>query len=768
MPALDGVRVLELAEGVAAAFAGRLLAQYGAAVTKVEPRGGDPARHACVAAPVEPGDTSSLHRFLNLGKTIVAFDDRPGAGRGFDVVLTDWADERLRGTGLAREEAVRPAVVQLLPFGASGPYAGWRTTSLVSFAMGGQMSLTGEPHEPPKKTYGYQPEYQLGLHGFAATAAALLREGVPAWVEVSGMEAQASALQQHGPIAYQHRLAIPRLGNVTAPTWGMFEAAGGYVSFVALPGNYPTVARLLGLSPEEAEHLLAVDGDVPVHADALEATVRAWCFGHTPVDAHRVAGETGAPVAAVLTVPQLFEWPGLVEKGFWERVDGAIFPGAGARFQAGPGAAPPPSPAPRQGVLPLEGVRVLDLSLVWSAPYAGALLAEAGADVIKIEGPATFDVARILAPVTADERAARYSPYFKQHNRGKRSLAVDLKAPEGRDLFLRLVRESDVVLENYRAGVLERLGLGWDVLHATNRQLVACSMPGFGSTGSEAARAAYGPIVEAMSGLASLGGVEGGPPLASGVSYGDPLAGTVAAGVIMLGLIQRKRTGEGVRIELAQRDNMLSMIGEVFVEYSRSGRLPPRLGNRHPEWAPQGCYPALPRDQATAPPILGSNEPMLDRWLALSVTSDAEWAALSGVIGRDDLAGDPGLATATGRRERHDAIDAAIAAWSSTLAPEDAAARLQAAGVPAGPVLHPTDLHTDPHMAVRGFLGTLVHPSMGAHTMSAPLWRFADAPAAWHRRAAPLLGEHTDEVLGEVLGMTAGEVEALRERGVVG
>lgn len=580
------------------------------------------------------------------------------------------------------------------------------------------------------------------------------------------MEAQASALQHHGPVAYQHGLAVPRLGNVTAPTWGMFEADGGYVSFVALPGNYPAVAKLLGLTPEEAEYLLAVDGDIAIHADDLEATVRAWCYAHSPIDAHQIAGETGAPVAAVLTLPQLFEWPGLVEKGFWQRIAGAVHPGAAARFEPAPSSsALPPAPRGDRG-LPLEGVRVLDLSLVWSAPYAGALLAEAGADVIKVEGTSTFDVARILAPVTPEERAARYSPYFKQHNRGKRSLAIDLKSPEGREVFLRLVRESDVLLENYRAGVLERLGLGWDVLRGANPRLVACSMPGFGSNGSEAARAAYGPIVEAMSGLASLGGVGGGSPLASGVSYGDPLAGTMAAGVIMLGLLQRDRTGEGVRIELAQRDNMLSMIGEVFVEYSRSGRLPARLGNRHPVWAPQGCYPSLPRDSEQAPPIFGSNDPMLDRWLAISVTSGEEWLALCGVIGRADLAGDPTLSGATARWARHDEIDEAIEAWSSHLDPGEAAAALQAVGVPAGPVLHPADLRGDPHLAARGFFGTVTHPTMGEHRMSAPLWRFEDPPV-WHRRAAPLLGEHTDEVLVGVVGMLPAEVERLRARGVV-
>ena len=396
--------------------------------------------------------------------------------------------------------------------------------------------------------------------------------------------------------------------------------------------------------------------------------------------------------------------------------------------------------------LPLAGIRVLDLTMMWAGPFTTKLLAEMGAEVLKIESPRAWDNIRTLIPQPGVEDPWNSSYYFNEYNRDKKSVTLDLAQARGRQLFLDLVPTADVVIENYRADVLDKLGLGYDVLRKQSPSIILVSMAGFGKTGADRDSVGFGPIIEQLGGLASLTGYGDGIPMKTGISYGDPVGGIGAAGAVALALIQRQRTGKGCVIDLAQREGMAAMIGEAYVAASLRGEDPVHHGNRSPRWAPQGVYRAAG----------------IDQWLAVSCTSDAEWATLASIIGRDDLSG---LDLAV-RRARHDELDAAIEAWSSAQAPQAAMVRLQESGVPAGRVLDTVAVHDDPQLNHRGFWVRLPHPRTATFRQHGVVWRLAEANPHL-RRHAPLFGEHTREVLSELLGLGEAEFAELAAAGII-
>jgi crotonobetainyl-CoA:carnitine CoA-transferase CaiB-like acyl-CoA transferase len=396
---------------------------------------------------------------------------------------------------------------------------------------------------------------------------------------------------------------------------------------------------------------------------------------------------------------------------------------------------------------PLEGVRVADLTMMWAGPYATKLLAEMGAEVIKIESPRAWDNIRTLVdqPGVADPWNSAF--YFNEYNRDKKSVILDLADARGHDVFLRLVAGCDVVVENYRADVLDKLGLGYDVLRAVRPDVILVSMAAFGKTGADRDLVGFGPVIEMMSGLVSLTGYDGGEePFKTGISYGDPLGGLQAAAAVAMALLQRHRTGQGTYIDLAQREGAAVMAGEAFVRASLQGETqPPHLGNRSERWAPQGAYQCLGDQQ----------------WIVIAVTSDEEWQATCAVVGRPDLAG-LGLDE---RRRDHDELDQVLAAWAREQDPQDAMEALQDAGVPAGRVLDTSDVHDDLQLIRRGFWVYLPHPQMIRYKQANISWRLVECNPHLLRHS-PLFGEHTREVLTAVAGLTDADVDALYAAGV--
>jgi crotonobetainyl-CoA:carnitine CoA-transferase CaiB-like acyl-CoA transferase len=396
---------------------------------------------------------------------------------------------------------------------------------------------------------------------------------------------------------------------------------------------------------------------------------------------------------------------------------------------------------------PLDGIRVADFTMMWAGPAATRMLAEMGAEVIKIESPRAWDNIRTLLPQPYVPDPWNSAFYFNEYNRDKKSLVLDLNDARGHDAVLKVVATCDVVVENYRADVLDKLGLGYEVLRGVRPDIILVSMAAFGKTGIDRDYVGFGPVIEMMSGLASLSGYRtSDEPYKTGLSYGDPVGGAHAAAAVALALINRRRTGKGTHVDLAQREGASILAGEAFVAASLRGVTTPTLrGNRSDRWAPQGAYPCLGDD----------------KWIVVSVVTDEQWRACCAIVGRADLAG----LTLDERQRRHDELDGVLAGWTRTQDPQDAMEELQAVGVPAGRVLDVSDILDDRHLTRRHFWVYLPNPKMIRYKQGAPIWRLVEAGAVMERHA-PLFGEHTREILTSLAGLSNDEVDDLYEAGV--
>ncbi len=399
---------------------------------------------------------------------------------------------------------------------------------------------------------------------------------------------------------------------------------------------------------------------------------------------------------------------------------------------------------------PLAGIRVVDLTMVWAGPFGTRLLGDYGAEVIKVESPRAWDLLRSLGMIPRDvPRWYNQSAYFNHNNRGKYGVALDLSSERGREILLQLCAVSDVIVENFRTDVMDKLGLDYEAVRAANPRIIYISMPGHGKTGPERDYVAYGSNVEQLAGLVSLSGYEGGEPLKTGFSYGDPMAGTALVAAVAMAVRQRNRTGEGCQIDLAQRENLGMFVGEYLVDYSMNREPRPPIGNRHAHFAPHNVYRCAGED----------------RWVAIACETDEHFAALCDVIGRPDLVADPRYATLPARKQNERDLDPLIEAWTIARGHHEGMHLLQRAGVPAGAALTIPELMADPQLRERGAWTAQTHPDAGTWEVEAPPWRLSRTPA--HARLpAPSFAEHNDYVFGTLLGMSQEQIEELAASGI--
>ena len=375
---------------------------------------------------------------------------------------------------------------------------------------------------------------------------------------------------------------------------------------------------------------------------------------------------------------------------------------------------------------PLAGIRVLDLTRVLAGPFCTMMLGEQGAEIIKIETPNGGDDARHIGPFI-DGR----SGYFMSINRGKKSIALDLKAAEDRAHFERLLETADVLVENYRGGTMEKLGFGWAALHARYPRLIYCAITGFGHTGPYAARPAYDMIVQAMGGVMSVTGYPGEPPARVGVSVGDLAAGLYGAGAIQGALFHRERTGETQKLDISMLDCQVTLLENAIAQTHVRGAPPGPIGARHPAIAPFGMFRAR------------------DGYLAIAAGNDALFATLCTALGLDALHGDPRFATNPARMEH---VDALTDAMNAALAGADRAdwfARLEAAGIPCGPINTVADVMADPQVAARNMIVHIDDEAGPFPTPGNPV-KSSIFPDPATRPAAPRLDQHRAEILGQL------------------
>jgi benzylsuccinate CoA-transferase BbsF subunit len=394
----------------------------------------------------------------------------------------------------------------------------------------------------------------------------------------------------------------------------------------------------------------------------------------------------------------------------------------------------------------LQHIRVLDFTWAAAGPYAAELLGFMGAEILKVESHQRLDLARRgfyqSAPLDA-------STDFNDLNLNKRSVCLNLAKPEGVALAKRLVAHCDVLVENFRPGVMQRLGLDYTTLSRINPGLIMASASANGSTGPESAYGGYAGIFNALSGVGHLTGYADGPPTEMRISM-DLRVGMTLAFAILAALFARRRTGTGQHIDLSAREAITCLIGHTLLSYTMNRQSPTRQGNQQATMAPHGCY----RCQGD------------DRWVTIAVGSETEWRALCQATGHPEWQDDPRFADAHCRVCHQQALDTLLTAWTQQYTPMEVTACLQQAGVAAFPSMDSAMLVTTEHLQTRGTFITVTHPQLGSQTVLGPPWRSPGVPRQ-PDRSAPLLGEHTAVVLHELLGLDEAEIRRLTEAGVL-
>jgi crotonobetainyl-CoA:carnitine CoA-transferase CaiB-like acyl-CoA transferase len=422
--------------------------------------------------------------------------------------------------------------------------------------------------------------------------------------------------------------------------------------------------------------------------------------------------------------------------------------------------------------LPLEGIRVLDFTVVWAGPYATMMLADYGAEVIRVESLQHFPSttrglvprppAALLANAThllagypnwePGERPWNRHPMFNFHARHKLSMTVDLTRPEGHEIARRLVTLSDVIVENNSLGVMARLGLDYDTVRGWKPDIIYVAMPSFGCTGPYRTFQGFGSNVEALCGLTAIRGYADLDLRASTpVYYMDAASGAGAAFAVLCALHYRQRTGQGQFIDFAQAENMLPHIGEFFMDAAMNGRDAVPMGNHHPSMAPHNCYPCQGEDA----------------WLVVAVATDAEWQRLCHALGEPAWARQEKFAILHGRLQHQEELDRHLAAWTTTQEARTAMEHLQAHGVAAGMIFSEPEAYTDPHLNARGFFEAVTHCECGMHRYPGMLWKMSKTPGSI-RSAACCLGEHNNYVYHDLLGLSDAEIARLRAAGHIG
>ena len=811
---LHGIRVLEVATGIAGPFAGRLLADHGAEVVKLEPPGGDPSRTEGAVPGPRPEGTGSLFASLSTDKRSVLVDGpRDPVLRelltGADVLLHSWPEAVLEDAGLGLEErrALQPGLVtvSVTAFGQVGPYSTWSGSDIVAYAMGGPMHATGEPAREPMKLAGHVVEYLCGAGAAFATLAAVAtveRGGGPVDVDISTFETQASSIDRRSVLLLSHQftgaIGYREGGNrMSAIPAGVFPAQDGYVQVVFAPNWMPRVGEMLG--DEELDAILHSGNwvDHPDLPEILNAALLGWTLTRTRAECMEQAQQHRLAVMPLNSPTEVLDEPHFAARRSFVEVphpDGGTFRVPGPSFRMDgverPCAPPPvldqhgvavraggwrtrarsapPAVAAGPGRLPLDGIRVIDLTVVWAGPYCTMHLGDLGADVVRVDNAHLFPTAtrgavpRPAGPASElgqvwgafpdgdpGRRPWNRAGGFVCHARGKRSLTLDLRRPLGLETMLELVERSDVLVENNSAKVMERLGLGWDVLSARNRRLVEVRMPLLGLSGPYRDHIGFGAHIEALIGLTTLRGYLDSDPSTNDPTYHmDPTSGTVAAFAVLAALRRREATGTGALIELAQAESLLHFLGEYFVDASRGHDEWSALGNRHPHRAPQGVYPC-----SGGGPLgghLGGRRPRV-----------AGPGAGDGIAAVGDRARARRRGRAPGPPRRDRPPPRRLDRRRSTAGTSPAGARPRACE--AGPVLDEADLLADPHLRERGFFVRTGSEELGEWDFAGHLWRW-DGP---ERRVGPVnqLGHDNEDILRDVLGWDDDRIEALRADG---
>lgn len=771
-----GLKVCELSSGIAAAYCGKMLADAGADVVKVEPLGGDPMRGWRARPDASAG---ALFDYVAAGKLSVIGDENSAEVSDLiaaaDVIVTDLSGDQTL-TEIAQATSPSAVVIAITPFGTNGPYVDQdlQVNEFILQALCGSIGGRGWPGSEPMQAGGRLGEWFAGAYAavvVAASVRAARRTGSGQVIDLSVFESMA--------------IVMGSLGAVSASVLGDDQTMGR--RSLELPSIVPTVDGLVGFCTITAQQFqdflvlierpdLLDDADLASmpgrikRRDEFLSMVHGWAADKTTDEIIDLATAFRIPVTPIATPKTILSIDHFVDRGvFVESEDGAVSPRVPYLSPDLPVRGPAPSPAlgadngrvawhptdtptvQQSGELPLAGLRVADFTAFWAGPLATQVLAALGADVIKVEGVRRPDGMRFAGgrpPSWA--QWWEWGPVFLCTNTNKRDVVLELGTPQGRRAALDLIAISDLVVENFSPRVMGNFDLEWDVVHAVNPRATMIRMPAFGLDGPWRDRVGFAQTMEQASGMAWMTGAADGPPLIPrGVC--DPLAGLHAAFAAVAALEIADRTGHGLHVESTMVEAALNVAAEAVLEYSRNGIEMRRDGNRGPGASPQGVFPCVGYDE----------------WVALAVLDDDTWPAFAAMIGQPGLTTDPALRDEAGRRRRADEIDKLIADWTTTRSADEVVALAREHRIGAAAVRPSSSILSDEHLTARGFWEVVDHPVVGSFKTTGLPFTMAGRARRWITTPAPVYGQHTHEVLTDLLGRSEGDLATLEEVGAI-
>jgi crotonobetainyl-CoA:carnitine CoA-transferase CaiB-like acyl-CoA transferase len=814
---LSEATVVELSGGVAGSYCAKLFGDLGAEVVKIEAAGGDKLRRReSKAVDADGSFRGGAFLHLNTNKRSITADVSETADRERVDSLIGSADLVIetKGNGptdpwdlqwqVLHERCPTVSVVSISGFGATGPYARYRWNDLIAQTFSDALLRVRSDAGPVRLPA------QLGLCFVGSVAAlgglaALLAaesSGSGSFIDCAAVEALATIPARSTTLlAHQYRNGAPApsltsAGRDTLIPMGVFPCADGYVAMMSTPQQ---LNEMLDVLDDDLLRAAFARPDAFERGDTkeiLDAALYPWLLARTRAEITSEAQRGGWPLAGVNSPYEVLEADHLRQRHFWIHTDdpvaGAIdLPGApcrfgeggwsvrrlaphlgeynddqpletaarvGGRFQVGPSDIGQRTRDPEP---PLRGVRVVDLTTVWSGPYASMLLADLGAEVIRVENP------WVLPPTTKGYHprpvltnpgalGSMYGPPvqgrpdrpWNRHAmnnalaRNKLSCTIDIRRPEGRELLMQLAERSDVFIENFKSSGLGHLGIQTSELQTRNPKLIIVRMPPTGTTGDWSGYTGFGAQFDGLTSMLWMCGHLDAELMESpGTTYMDAASGPACAFATLAALRYRTRTQRGQLVEFAQSENILNHLGDVLVD-CQLGVEPRRWGNRDRWIAPQGLHRC--RDGVL---------------LAVSVDDDDTWRALLRAIDRSELAADARFSTPRARQASHHELDTILESWTMERPAREAFHTLQVAGVPAAPLLGDEEFSTDPHMRARNWLRPLASLDVGIHLH--PGWPYSGVPQEWWR-GSPVLGEDNEFVYKRILGVSDADYERLR------
>ena len=810
-PLLEGLSAVEYGESAALGYAGRLLADLGVAVTKIEPPGGDRTRGEGF---VPPGaDASCLFAYVNAGKRSVVLDDSQPEGRrdlarlltSADIVLDGHAASHWRAIGIDFDALPGSGrcrlAVSLTPFGRFGERAEWAATHLTVHHGGGEahafpggVSWLRYPDREPLRAPSHVAELDAGTATGVAMLGWLASEREPTLLELTWQEA-AMALSRQDIVKWPNDGFFDTRATRQLPVLGLVECKDGWMEIY--PSEQHMWDRLVEAvgSPEWAQTLGATANDRMAHTSELNDLFAVWLKERSKEEIFDALREYEVPGGPVRTMREIYECGQMRFRDFF---DGIRFPtGApndipahpyivrearGRAWRPGPGdaappslgadtaatlaaldgavAAPPRGEAHTNGGVPatrplgwLAGKKIVDLTWYQAGPYANMILASLGAEVVKVESLHRTDpfrssrrMKRVMLDDLQGDDWVDGGYRFNEVNMGKRSVQVDLAHERGREIVRRLAADADVLVESFRPGTVERLGLGFDHLIEANPRIVMVSLSANGATGPDGHLAGYAAVFGATSGMSGLSGYDRSTPS----EYRGPLdqrVGTSLALSAIVGLMARDRSDGAVYIDFAAAEVGTTLVGDQLLEWQLRGCVDEPMGNHHPQLAPHNSYECV-HDEAPA-------------WIVLAVQRDEQWRRLAEQLG--DWRLDPAW-DRQARKAQEPVIDATLADWARGRKRDELVAALQELGIPSGPTMSAKDLYEDRHLRERGMWSSVAHAKMGPLEVLSMPWLVNGARV--EMAAAPTLGQHNGYVYGELLGLSADEQQVLVADGV--